>query len=187
MKAILYGSDGSRVRASRSRPEPNSETELAIREKLKAMDELLDIMWFPHAAMDERSGELEGRYALVCKWPQGDGRWELYQKGQNELPYDIFGWFTSDMDVNSPAVSPDAIENMVLEKLHQCDDQRISHGKRMGQILEKNRKLREDRKKDIVDQAGQIARDLHYMSGHNEEVTMDRIRREIIEEARKNG
>lgn len=183
---MLYGPNGSAVRSVRARPEPNTDTEERVRTMLKSMDELLDIKWFPYAVFNQKYNDFEGRYALVCKWPQGDKRWSLYQSGEIEDPYDMFGWFCEDIhDANSVPVAADSIERKVLELLHRCDEQRIPHAQRMRQHFEKNAKLREKRNAEVLNQAGEIAKDLHYISGHVEEVTLKRIMKEIIEEGKK--
>ena len=183
---VLYGANGSAVRSVRSRPEPNVETEERVRIMLKSMDELLDIKWFPYAIFNQQFNDYEGRYALVCKWPQGDKRWSLYQSGEIEDPYDMFGWFCLDIhDANTVPVDADSIENKVLELLHNCDEQRMPHTRRMAQMVDKNADLRRRRKAEMLDQAGEIARDLHYISGHVEAVTLERIMKEIAEEAQK--
>lgn len=184
---VLYSPSGSVVRSVRARPEPNLETEQRVREQLQSLDSLLDIKWYPHAVFNERYGDFEGRYALICKWPTSDKRWQLYQNGEIDDPVDMLGWFCTDLhEANSIPVSPDAIENKVIELLGKCDGERLSHTKRMKQLVGKNAELRRSRRAAIVDQAGDIARDLHWISGHVEEVTLDRIKNDIINEAKKN-
>jgi len=181
---VLYGANGSVVRSQRARPEPNAEAEERVRTMLKSMDELLDIKWFPYAVFNQKYNDYEGRYALICKWPQGDKRWSLYQSGEIEDPCDMFGWFCDDIhDADTMPVSPDSIERKVLELLGKCDSNRIPHSTRMKQAMEKNAALRKSRKTEMADQAGEIARDLHYISGHVEDVTLKRIMKEIIQEA----
>lgn len=173
------------LRAVRSRPEPNGETEAKVREQLKRLDVLLDIRWFPYAVYNEHYHDFEGRYALVCQWPSNDGRWELYQKGEIEDNVDMFGWFCTDMhDANSTPVSPDSIENKVLELLHNCDDQRMPHAKRMANIVQKNAKVRRDRKQEILDQAGDMAGSLHNLAGKVDDTTLERIMKEITKEGK---
>jgi hypothetical protein len=183
---VLYGANGLAVRSTRARPEPNVEAEERVRTMLKSMDELLDIKWYPYAVFNQKYNDYEGRYALVCKWPQGDKRWSMFQSGEIEDPVDMFGWFCDDItDADSMPVAPDSIERKVLELLGNCDDNRIPHGKRMKQVLSKNAKLRQDRKAEMLDRAGEIAKDLHYISGHVEDVTLQRIMKEIAEEAKR--
>lgn len=180
---MLYGPDGSRVRAVRSRPEPNADTERRVRETLKSMDSLLDIKWFPNAVFNQTHRDFEGRYALVCQWPVADPRWELFQRGEIEDTVDMLGWFCEDIhDATSVPVSPDSIENKVLELLGKCDGERISHAKRMKQILEKNADKRRALRQDVANRAADVARDLHYISGHVEDAKLQRIMREIAEE-----
>lgn len=183
---VLYGPSGSAVRSIRARPELNVDTEARVRLMLKSMDELLDIKWYPTAVFNERYRDFEGRYALICKWPQSDKRWSLFQSGEIEDPVDMFGWFCEDIhDADSIPVDADSIERKVLELLGKCDSNRIPHSVRMKQMIDKNADLRRRRKAEMSDQAGEIARDLHYISGHVEEVTLERIKKEIIAEAMK--
>lgn len=162
--------------------------EQRIRERLTQLDTLLDVQWFPYAVFNQRHKDFEGRYALVCKWPQGDARWALFQSGEIEHAFDMLGWFCTDLhDANSTPVGLDAIDNKVFELLASCDGTRIPHAKRMAQILEKNDKLKQSRIDKVLDQAGEIAKDLHYMSGHVEAVTLDRIKKQIIEEGNHGG
>lgn len=183
---MLFDASGSRVVAKRYRPEPNVETEARVREQLQSLDSLLDIHWFPQAIFNPRYGDLEGRYALVCKWPQGDPRWELHQSGEIELPFDRLGWFCTDVkDPESTPVSPDSIEQKVMELLVNCDDSRLPHTKRMAQLVEKNAKVKKDRQKEILDQVEEVTRNLHYISGHVEETTLQRIFKEVAEEGQK--
>lgn len=180
---VLYGPSGSVVRSTRTRPEPNADTEQSVREMLKSIEPLLDIRWFPYAIINETYQDWEGRYALICEWPQGDARWALHQSGENEDPCDMLGWFCTDIhDANSVPVAPDSIEQKVLELLGKCDANRLPHTSRMRQIVDKNAELRRSRKQDMLDRAGQIARDLHFISGHVEDVKLQRIMKEISEE-----
>jgi hypothetical protein len=182
---MLYDISG-RVVATRYRPEPNELTETRVREQLQSMDSLLDIKWFPTAIYNHKHKDFEGRYALVCKWPQGDPRWQMYQSGEIELPYDRLGWFCTDVqDPESIPVSPDAIENKVMELLANCDGTRIKHLDRMKQVVEKNAKVTKDRQKQILDQVEDTARNLHYISGHVEETTLERIFKQVAEEGQK--
>jgi hypothetical protein len=183
---MLYGPSGSVVRSIRARPEPNVEAEERVRVMLKSMDELLDIKWFPYAVFNPKYNDFEGRYGLICKWPQGDKRWSLFQSGEINEPFDMFGWFCTDIhDADSMPVSPDSIESKVLDLLGKCDADRIPHTQRMKQVLGKNAEVRRKRVAEVADQAGEIARDLHYISGHVEDVTLQRIMKEIAEEAKR--
>lgn len=170
----------------RTRPEPNAETEEKVREELKKLDVLLDIRWFPYAIWNEKYNDFEGRYALVCQWPHTDARWELYQKGEIEDNVDMFGWFCADMhDASSTPVAPDSITNKVLELLHNCDEQRMPHAKRMAGLVSKNAKVRQDRKNQALEQAGDMAGTLHNLAGKVDNHTLERIMKEITKEAKR--
>jgi hypothetical protein len=183
---MLYDVNGGWAVAKRYRPEPNPETEARVREQLQNLDSLLDIKWFPTAIFNQRDKDFEGRYALVCKWPQGDPRWEYFQKQEIEFPYDRLGWFCTDVqDPESVPVSPDAIERKVMELLAKCDGEKTPHLKRMAQVVEKNSRVTKDRQKEILEQTEDVARNLHYISGHVEETTLNRIFKEVAEEGQK--
>jgi hypothetical protein len=183
---MLYDANGGWARVTRSRPEPNETTEIRVREQLQNLDSLLDIKWFPTAIFNQRDKDFEGRYALVCKWPQGDPRWEFHQRGEIEFPYDRLGWFCTDVqDPESIPVSPDAIERKVMELLAKCDGNKTPHLKRMAQVVEKNSKVNKNRQKEILDQVGDVARNLHYITGHTEEVKLQRIFEEVADEGQK--
>ena len=50
-------------------PEPDVESAEAARKILKDLDPLLGIAWLPFARVD-KYGAPEGRYGLICTWPQ---------------------------------------------------------------------------------------------------------------------
>lgn len=180
---MLYNANGSVVLSQRQYPEPNADTEARVRETVQNLDSLLDIKWFPKAIFNHKYGDFEGRYALVCKWPQGDPRWELFQKGEIELPYDRLGWFCTDVqDPESIPVSPDSIENIVMELLSKCDGTRLTHLQRMKQVVERNKKITKERQKEVLDQTEDVASSLHYMAGKVEDVTLQRIMKEMESE-----
>lgn len=183
---MLYDANGSGVMSKRQYPEPNVEVEERVRTTLQNLDSLLDIKWFPQAIFNPRYKDFEGRYALVCKWPQGDPRWELFQKGEIDLPYDRLGWFTTDIqDPESIPVAPDSIENKVMELLAKCDGSKQPHLARMAQVVDKNSKAAKNRQKEILDQVEDVARNLHYISGHVEETKLERIFKEVAAEGQK--
>src|SRR5581483_7017023 len=108
-----------------TRPERNEQLEAKVDAELKQLDSLLGIQWFEAVKYNERQNVYEGRYALTCRWPQSDKRWELYQRGEIGEPFDILGWFTDDMfDGNSAAVDPEMIWNKTLELLASADNTR---------------------------------------------------------------
>lgn len=180
---MLFGPDGRAVggvRAVHARPEPQPEAEERVRAQLKAIDELLDVKWFPYAIFNEKQNSFEGRYGLVCKWPQGDKRWELFQNGEIEDPVDMLGWFCEDIhNAESMPVSVDSIEQKVVELLGKCDATRIPHSTRLRQIVEKNAKVRRDKRSAIGDQAEDVARTLWQAVGRHDATKIERIMREI--------
>jgi len=180
---MLYGPNGRvvpSVIARHARPEPQPEAEARVRAQLKGIDELLDVKWFPYAIFNEKHKSFEGRYALVCKWPQGDKRWELYQSGEIEDPVDMFGWFCEDIhNAESMPVSVDSIEQKVVELLSKCDATRIPHSTRLKQIVERNAKVRRDRRSVVSDKAEDVARTLWNLVGKADTTTVERIMKEI--------
>lgn len=180
---MLYGPDGRAVhsvRAVAARPERQPEAEEKVRLQLKSIDELLDVRWYPYAIWSDKSRSFEGRYALVCQWPNGDKRWELFQSGEIEDPVDMLGWFCEDIhDATSMPVSVDSIEQKVIELLGKCDATRIPHGTRMRQIVERNAKLRKEKRSEIVDQAEDVARTLWTLAAKHDDTTVERIMKEI--------
>ena len=179
---MLYGPDGSAVSVTSrySRPEPQLEAEQRVRTMLKNIDELLDVKWFPYAIWNEKHQSFEGRYGLVCRWPQNDKRWELYQSGEIEDPIDMLGWFCTDIhDATSMPVSVDSIEQKVIELLAKCDATRIPHTTRMRQIVERNAKVRREKRAVITDNAEDIARTLWNIAAKHDDATVERIMKEI--------
>ena len=122
-----------------SPPRPNPTVEARVREQLKLHDELLDIRWIDNVYWNEKQRSFEGRYALICRWPQADKRWEMYQRGEIGDPYDIFGWFCEDIhNADSVPVDPESIERKIIELLNSADNNRADLKTRMKQAVEKN-------------------------------------------------
>lgn len=179
---MLYGPDGRAVavRAVAARPEPQPDAEARVRVMLKSIDELLDVKWFPFAIWNERNRSSEGRYGLIVGWPQMDPRWEMYQTGEVETPYDLLGWFCEDIhDATSMPVGVDSIENKVIELLAKCDGRRLPHTTRMRQIVEKNAKMRKEKRSEVSDQAEDVARTLWNIVGKHDDAMVERIMKEI--------
>lgn len=132
-------------------PQPDPIAEQRIREQLKALDTLLDVRWIQNALWNARHEKLEGRYAIVCKWPLSDKRYSLIQSGEiGDDPYDILGWVTEDVhNAESPAMSLDAIEQKVVQLLASADNERTPWKQRMAQTIAKNKKVKEDNKKQL--------------------------------------
>lgn len=181
---MLYGPNGQTiaVKSSYSRPERQLDAEQSVREQLKSIDTLLDVRWFPHAIFNDSQKSFEGRYALVCQWPQGDKRWELYQNGEIEDPVDMLGWFCTDIhDATSMPVSVDSIEQKIVELLGKCDGTRIPHATRMREILERNAKLRKAKQSEFTDKAEDIAGTLWNLAGKVGNHKLESIMQEISE------
>lgn len=178
---MLYGPNGQAVYSQvHSRPEPQPDAEERVRTMLKSIDSLLDVKWYHHAIWNEREKAMEGRYALVCRWPYGDKRWELYQSGQIEDPVDMLGWFCEDIhDATSIPVDVDSIERKVVELLGKCDGERMSHTKRMRQIVEKNAKVRQQHRAPITDSAQEMAESLFNLSRTVKTHKLEKIMQEL--------
>lgn len=155
---MLYGPNGSVVaRSGATTASRNEETETKVRAQLKSIDSLLDIRYV----------EWAGRYSLVCQWPQSDSRWELFQKGDIGEPFDSLGWFCTDMqDPSSTPVDPDSIEQLVIARLASCDNTRYPWKDRMRDIIAKNANVRKSRRKELAEQAGDVAGTLYHAAGH---------------------
>lgn len=168
---MLYGPDGSTVGTPPTvRADRQHEREEEVRQKLKSIDSLLDIQYI----------EWAGRYSLICNWPQSDERWKLYQSGEISAAYDSLGWFCEDLqDPTSLPVAVDSIERLILERLASCDNTQQGWKARMGQIVEKNAKLRKDRKQVMIDRAEEVARTLAHAAGHREAVQLERMLEEV--------
>lgn len=146
--------------------------EANLRAWLKSLDSLLDVKYVPWAE----------RYSLVCNWPQADVRWPLFQSGEIGEPYDSLGWLCKDAgDSASVPLSLDDCEAIVIERLAACDNQIRGWKSRMGDTITNNRKVRKDRQQLALDQTEEVARSLHYMSGHNDTHKMEAIMQEVSE------
>lgn len=147
-----------------------------VRQELRSIDALLDIV--EHPALH--------RFALVAWWPEAEPKKALIQSGEvdPEAAYDILGWFSVDpWDADTEPVEV-AVDRRVAEILTKCDNSRANWRDRLAKIAQKNIDVRKKRREAMSLQAEDVARDLWYMAGHNEEVTMKRIMNEIKEEAK---
>lgn len=174
---MILDAQGREVR-SNARAFRQEDLEVQIREKLKGIDSLLDLVWIPWAS----------RYALISYWPQNGGpvqdkRWEMYQRGEIGANYDTIGWFCQDMqDPSSIPVSIDSIENKVLELLRSCDNTIHPWRGRMADMVEKNRKVRQDRASKVSDRAQNMAEVLWQAAGRYDAVKVERIAKEASED-----
>lgn len=136
-------------------PQPNPFTEQRVREELQRIDRLLDIRWQPGWVWNDAEKQLEGRYVLICYWPDGDRRYAGDHGGET---YDILGAFCTDpADARSVPADPAEVLQLVLQRLNECDGERLPHTKRLAQISEHNRKQHERLKAEIVDEALELA------------------------------
>jgi hypothetical protein len=171
---MIYGPDGAEVRSGHSdraiRADHQEGQEAALREKLKSIDELLDIVYI----------EWAGRYSLICNWPQGDARWEMYQRGEIGAHHDALGWFCVDMqDPTSLPTSLDDIENKVLELLASCDNNRQDWKFRMQDHIEHNKKVRKDRHQIALEQVQDVAETLWNAVGKHDNHHVEKLLEEV--------
>jgi hypothetical protein len=153
-------------------PQGDEEAMAVVRVELKQLDPLLDVRWFPTVRMCASSGQMEGRYALVCQWPQADRRWEMHQRGEIGEPFDILGffeasgdemdWFSGgegvDLDGSGRRkapfpVDPRDVMAKTLELLGKMDNTRESWKERLKKSAEDNAALIEKRKQAVLDEA----------------------------------
>ena len=130
-------------------PQPSLELEDRMRPILKGLDELLDIRWVFPAVFNVGAGRAEGRYAIICRWPQGDKRWTLDHGGE---PFDVLCWACTDLtNANSIPMKPEEVEKRVLEFLYKCDNTRESWKVRMAQTIENNKRQKQRVKNEGLD------------------------------------
>lgn len=136
------------------RPQPQEQAEARIRQTLKGLDELLDIKWVPVVLWNEKENCSEGRYALICRWPQADKRWaDAYEDARIE-PFDVLAWFCDDLqNASSSAGNIDTMEDQVIEFLGKCDNTRQPWADRMKASVAKNLKVKRAAKDEILDLA----------------------------------
>ena len=158
------------VEVKKSAPEPDPEGEARVRAFLETLDSLLDIQWFPNVRWDPRQDTWQGRYALVCRWPQEDRRWELYRSGEIGDCHDILGWFTEAVRAQVPdwqegealPTSLDGIEGAILDMLGRQDNTRTSWMQRMKASVEANaarrKKVMEEAQDEILEGLGYKAK-----------------------------
>lgn len=146
--------------------------EAQLREWLKSLDSLLDIQYVPWAE----------RYSLICRWPQADVRWPLYQSGQIGDCHDSLGWLCKDAgDATSIPLNLDDCENIVIERLAACDNERKGWKSRMSDTIAHNKKLKKDRQQVALEQAADVASSLRYMAGRVDDHKLESIMQEVSE------
>lgn len=145
-------------------PGPLSEQRMdRVRRALKELDPLLDIRWVPMARWNPRQQKMDGRYALICRWPEIDDRWEMFHSGEIGEPFDVIGYYevsagSGEMDWfsgNGEPVDPSIVMDRTLALLASCDNTRQSWKERVRKSAEHNRRLREKRKQEVVDETVQ--------------------------------
>lgn len=170
---MLYSPTGSVIarpsgRATRAERQPEREQE--VREKLQAIDSLLDIQYV----------EWAGRYALMVKWPESDPRWEMYRNGEIGSPFDNLGWFCEDMqNPDSMPTTVDGIENKVLALLASCDNTKQSWKARLAQTVEHNAKVKKQRQQIALEQVEDVAKTLWQAAGKHDAHKMEKILEEV--------
>lgn len=141
-----------------------------LRKQVKTYDGLLDVRYYPTI----------GRYALVAQWPMEDSRRALFQRGEVDDDCDILGWLTVDIqDADTDGIPMDQMDSQIEKILSKADNQKTPWKVRLQQIVAHNVKKRKELKQPVLDRVEQIAKDLQYMSGHKEDVQMERILKEV--------
>lgn len=122
------------------------EREAQARQILKEIDPLLDVRWMDGVK----------RYALLCRWPENDRRWELVRSGEIGAPEDVLGWFTQGSGgiQTAEALPVDPLEMMdrIVEWLGKMDNQAQSWKDRMRKTVERNAEVRRKAKQAIIDE-----------------------------------
>lgn len=127
---------------------------------MRRLDSLLDIRWVPVVVHNPRHNRFEGRYALICFWPQADKRWEWVQQGKHPEAdaYDIIGWLCEDMqDAQSVPASDEGVTERVVALLGSMDNTRYPWKQRMQRMVEKNRRVPQQLKQEAMDMAHDAA------------------------------
>lgn len=149
MSQLIVGSnsrDGARI---------SPEQEEMVRARLKELDRLLDLRYFPGV------GNRSGRYGLIVRWADADPRWAAYRSGDIGEPFDCLGWFTQAAgsgDFHEPCdvpVRPDDLLDKVIEFLRaKCDQQGVSGTwkDRMRASMEANKAQRERVRQEAADE-----------------------------------
>jgi hypothetical protein len=135
-------------------PGPSPELEATLRDTLEKLDALLGVRWVAHASFNQLQQRFEGRYALTCRWPKIDKRWEWVYDGKHpeQEACDIIGWLCEDMqDPNSVPTTPDGITDRVLTLMGTMDNDRYPWKERMMATTRKNAKLHQTLKNDVLD------------------------------------
>lgn len=146
--------------------------ESKLREWLVSLDSLLDVRYVEWAE----------RYCIVCRWPQADVRWPLFQNGDIGEPYDSLGWLCTDAgDSKSIPLNLDDCEAIVIERLAACDNEIRGWKSRMKDTIVHNKKVRKDRQQIALEQAEEAAKSLKYMAGRVDNHKLESIMQEVSE------
>lgn len=135
-------------------PAPSAELERTLTATLAGMDPLLGVKWLPSVVWNARLQRMEGRYALTCRWPSLDSRWQMVQAGEigETDAFDAIGWLCEDMqDPQSVPTSTDGIQDRVLALLGSMDNLRYPWKSRMIGTIEKNRQRHVAMKNEALD------------------------------------
>lgn len=132
-------------------PEPKPEVEERLRKRLKDYDSLLDIKWVENVVFNEQWQKFEGRYALVCYWDGNDPRRAMVKSGEISSDYDILGWFGENpQDATIPS-DPEKFWNRIMDVVASADNSRTPAKERLRAVGERNKRLREQKKKDFLE------------------------------------
>ena len=134
-----------------------------VTKRLKEIDPSLACIWIPVAVIErdveENIQRVQGRHALVCYYKDNDPLYQLAIVAGEALPYDLLGWFTTDVTVSTaPAVDCDEMMPVIETWLGKMDNQ--GHGSlksRMQKIYEHNLDMQVKREQEFADDVGQHA------------------------------
>lgn len=160
---MLVGLDGRPLHAG---PTCNEFTIQRINEELGRLSELLHVRWMPMAAPRPGGGR-EGRYAFCSYWAESDGRRQWVRDGTYapQDAFDILGWACEDIfQASSAPVPPEQCLSRITEMLYHCDNTRFPWRRRMTEVIEHNKRQREQVRRDTVDELHDAAVDSYYHS-----------------------
>ena len=139
-------------------PQPMPDVEERVRKELQAIDPLLDITWVDDVVPNPAHQLYEGRYALICRWPASDGRWQAVREDGYTDAYDMLGWFCED-PANADSIPQDPYNMMALiyKLLQNADSEEAPWYERMSQVFGKNLDRMRDNKQMLDDEVTEIA------------------------------
>ena len=146
--------------------------EANLRQWLKSLDSLLDIIYLPWAE----------RYSLICNWPQSDPRWAMFQSGEIGAHYDSLGWLCKDPgDASSVPMNLEDCENIVIERLAACDNTRQDWKSRMSSVIKHNKDVKKTRQSEMLERTAELQSSLEYMAGRVDAHKLESIMQEVSE------